>query len=66
VVISCSAADTFEHTNEPPGTGKPEAVDGLTDVHSTQAIMQAPKSFEGANLRSFQLSRTLSNGRRVM
>ena len=49
MVISCSATDTSEHTNEPPGSGKPEVVDTLTDVHSTQAIIQAPKSFEGAN-----------------
>lgn len=50
VVISCSATDTLEPTNEPPSTGKPEVVDRLTDVHLTQAIIQVPPSFEGATL----------------
>jgi hypothetical protein len=47
VIISCSATNTPEQTSEPPGTGKPEVVDRLADVHSTQAIIQTPPSFEG-------------------
>lgn len=42
VVIACSATDTPEQT----GTGKPAVVDRMADVHSTQAIMKTPPSFE--------------------
>ncbi|KAF9652443.1 HCP-like protein, partial [Thelephora ganbajun] len=46
VVISCSASDTPERTNEPLGTGKPESADRLGETHSNQAVIQAPPSFE--------------------
>lgn len=48
VIISCSATVTPEQTNGPRSTGKPEVGDRLADVHSTQAIMRTPPSFEGA------------------
>jgi len=50
VVISCSATDTPERTNDPPDVQKPESVDRLGDVHLNQAVMQAPPSFEGTRL----------------
>ena len=48
VVISCSAVDAPEQTNEPPDMRKLESVDILRDVYSNQAVMQVPPSFEGA------------------
>jgi PBP1b-binding outer membrane lipoprotein LpoB len=50
LVVSCSAADAPEQTNRPTGTGKPEVMDKLTNVHSNQEIMQTPPSFEGAHV----------------
>lgn len=49
VAISCSAAEAPEQTNEPPGMWKAESVDRLGGVHSNQAVIQAPPSFEGAD-----------------
>ena len=47
LVVSCSAVDASEQTNEPPDMRKLESVDILRDVYSNQAVMQAPPSFEG-------------------
>lgn len=49
VVISCSATDAPERSNETPAIGKRESVDKLGDVHSNQAVIQAPPSSEGAH-----------------
>lgn len=51
VAISCSATETPEQTNEPPSTRKQEIVDRLANVHTNQAVMQPPPSFEGVHLR---------------
>jgi hypothetical protein len=47
VVISCSATDSPEQTNEPSAIRKPEGVDILGDMHSNQEVMQASSAFEG-------------------
>jgi len=49
VVISCSATDAPERSNETPAIGKRESVDKLGDVHLNQAVIQAPPSSEGAH-----------------
>ena len=53
LAIVCLATDTPEQTNGSPGTGKPDVVDRMADVHSTQAIMKTPPSFEGANFYAY-------------